>query len=471
MQNSRWWNLRVFSVVATLALTLVLSHAAISDLPVGNYQLISSTRVTRTVFDYTYKATLTNSGPVDALNLSATVKSKSGKTTFTDNTLRFGDVIVGGKVVSSDTFTIRQDRSVPFDPTDLVWTVSGNSRPIANAGPDQSAKVNQTVRLDGSTSSDMDGDELTFRWTVANKPTGSTVTLSSSTSVQPTFTVTAAGTYEFQLIVNDGSADSVPDTVKISTTNSVPTANAGPDQTVQLNSQVTLDGSKSSDPDGDPLTYQWTLFTKPQTSTASLTNPTTVSPSFTADKPGAYHARLVVSDGKVTSTEDIVIVSTENSAPVANAGPDLTGTVNQLIQLDGSGSSDVDGNTLTYQWSFVSVPDNSTVVLSDGTIQKPTFTPDKAGMYVVQLIVNDGKVNSAPDSAKVTISVSGGGGGCTQGATQACYSGPASTQGVGLCKAGIQTCGSNGTFGACVGEVLPATEVPGNVVDEQLTSG
>lgn len=479
MRTPVWRNMRALVVVIVLsALALLPSHAAISGFPVGNYQLISSTRVTRTVFDYTYKATLTNPGPVDALNVTATVKSKSGKITFTDNSIRFGDVpagksangdvVVGGKVTSTDTFIIRLDRSIPFDPTDLLWTVKGNSRPTANAGTDQSTQVNQTVKLDGSTSSDMDGDELTFRWTVLNKPTGSTVTLSSPSAVQPTFTVTTPGTYELQLVVNDGSADSAPDTVKISTTNSAPTANAGPDQTVKLNSVVTLNGGGSKDPDNDPLTYQWTLVTFPQGSTATLKNPTTVNPTFTADKPGAYNIRLVVSDSKLTSTEDIVIVSTENSAPVANAGPDLNGTVNKLVQLDGSGSKDADGNPLTYLWSFVTVPDTSTALLSDSTIVNPTFTPDIAGLYVVQLIVNDSKVNSEPDSAKVTVIVGGGGGGtgCTPGAAQACYSGPANTQGVGICKAGTKTCGSNGTFGACVGEVLPATEIPGNAVDE-----
>src|SRR5262249_7493223 len=56
--------------------------------------------------------------------------------------------------------------------------------------------------------------------------------------------------------------------------------------------------------------------------------------------------------------------------------------------------------------------------------------------------------------------------GCAPGATQACYTGPAGTQGVGICRAGTQTCGAGGTFGACTGEVLPGTEIPGNGIDE-----
>jgi len=387
MQHSRWRNLGMLSVVAILALALVPSHAAVSNLVVGSYQLVSSTRVTRTLFDFTYRAALTNTGNNSVPGVTATLTSTNPATTVIDNSLTFG-VIPGGAgtqgtpaVQSLDTFTIRQDRTLPFNPAALVWTL--NQHPQANAGADQTATVGTVVQLDGSASSDLDGDELTLQWTLLTKPPGSTATLSSTTAVQPTFTVDKAGTYEIQLIVNDGTLNSAPDTVKISTTNSAPSANAGPDQTVPLGSLVTLDGSGSSDPDNDALTYDWSLVTVPQGSAATLAEATTERPTFTADKPGAYHVRLVVNDGTVESTEDIVIVSTENSAPVANAGPDLEGVVNQPVQLDSNASSDVDGDSLSYQWSFVSVPDTSNVILSDTTIANPTFTPDVAGMYVV----------------------------------------------------------------------------------------
>lgn len=55
---------------------------------------------------------------------------------------------------------------------------------------------------------------------------------------------------------------------------------------------------------------------------------------------------------------------------------------------------------------------------------------------------------------------------CDPGATVFCYSGPAGTAGVGLCKAGTQTCNPEGLFGACAGEVLPTTEIPDNGIDE-----
>ena len=88
---------------------------------------------------------------------------------------------------------------------------------------------------------------------------------------------------------------------------------------------------------------------------------------------------------------------------MANAGPDQAVTTGSTVQLNGAGSSDADGNPLTYAWSFVSKPAGSAAVLSNPSVVNPTFVADKSGSYVVQLIVNDGLVNSAPDTVTVTV--------------------------------------------------------------------
>ncbi|MDD2231153.1 MAG: PKD domain-containing protein [Candidatus Cloacimonetes bacterium] len=85
-----------------------------------------------------------------------------------------------------------------------------------------------------------------------------------------------------------------------------------------------------------------------------------------------------------------------NSAPVANAGTELNVRTGRLLTLDGSASSDADGNTLSYAWSFTSKPAGSNAVLSDTTSIHPAFTPDIDGSYVINLVVNDGKIDSAP---------------------------------------------------------------------------
>ncbi len=288
----------------------------------------------------------------------------------------------------------------PLGPNPCV--ASQNTPPVANAGADQTVLVGEMVTLDGSGSSDVDGDGLTFSWTVLSEPSGSSAALSDSTAVTPTFFANAAGTYVVQLIVNDGTVDSVADIVTVSTDNSPPVAEAGPNQTVLVNETVTLDGSGSSDVDGDPLSYQWALTSVPVGSTVTLSAATAVMPTLVVDQPGTYVAELIVNDGTVDSAPDTVTISTDNSPPVAEAGPNQTVLVNETVTLDGSGSSDVDGDPLSYQWALTTVPGGSSATLSDATAVLPTFVVDQPGTYVVELIVNDGTVDSAPDTATIT---------------------------------------------------------------------
>ena len=133
-----------------------------------------------------------------------------------------------------------------------------NRAPIANAGSDQTVSIGSNVSLDGSGSTDPDFDRLTFQWTLLSRPSGSQAVLSSPKTAAPTLIVDVPGTYEAQLIVNDGVRDSAPDKVRVSTINSAPSASAGPDQTRRVAEAAQLDGSASRDPDGDPLTFAWT---------------------------------------------------------------------------------------------------------------------------------------------------------------------------------------------------------------------
>src|ERR1019366_233452 len=132
-------------------------------------------------------------------------------------------------------------------------------------------------------------------------------------------------------------------------------------------------------------------ITKPAGSSAGLSSARTPSPTFVADKAGTYVAQLVVNDGIVNSAPATVSITTANTPPVANAGPNQTVNVGTLVQLNGAGSTDVDGNPLTFKWSFNAVPSGSTASLSTLSAVNPTFTSDRAGTYVVQLIVNDGQ--------------------------------------------------------------------------------
>ena len=280
-----------------------------------------------------------------------------------------------------------------------------NDAPVANAGPDQgSIRPGTLVTLNGSASSDPNGDPLTYSWSFISKPPGSGTVLSSTTSVSPTLTVDLVGDYVVHLIVHDGTVSSPPNIVLISTNNVAPVANAGPDQGGKApGSPITLNGIGSSDANGDPLTYSWSFISKPAGSAAVLSSTTSVSPTFTVDRDGAYTVQLIVNDGTVNSAPDSVLITSENVAPMANAGPDQGGKApGSPITLNGIGSSDANGDPLTYSWTFGSKPVGSLAVLANPTSVSPTFTVDLAGNYVVQLSVNDGTVNSAANSVTIT---------------------------------------------------------------------
>jgi hypothetical protein len=283
-----------------------------------------------------------------------------------------------------------------------------NSIPVANAGTAQNVVAGSIVTLDGSKSSDADGDLITYSWSFTSKPNGSNVALSNFAVVNPTFTPDVAGAYVLNLVANDGKVNSVavPVTINAAKVNTAPVANAGILQNVVQGAIVTLDGSKSSDADGDLITYSWSFTSKPVGSAATLTNSTIVNPKFTADAVGAYVLNLIVNDGKVNSPVSTVTINAAkaNSAPVANAGLTQNVLKGATVTLNGSTSSDADGDTLTYNWAFTSKPVGSTATLTNSTTVNPKFTPDVVGAYVINLVVNDGKVNSAV--ATITVNVS-----------------------------------------------------------------
>jgi PKD repeat protein len=292
--------------------------------------------------------------------------------------------------------------------------VAMNIVPVANAGPDQSVTAGDIVTLDGSGSMDADGDILSYDWMVTD-PAGNPVMLSDATAVMPTFTATIAGNYVAELIVNDGTEDSAVDSVTILVTeaqpvNIAPVADAGMDQAVIVDDIVTLDGTGSSDADGDDLTYSWILTQRPMGSEALLSGADTAMPSFIADVEGDYLVELTVNDGMLDSAADTVVISATvenapmvNIAPVADAGMDQNVQTGTTVMLDGSGSSDANNDPLAYSWEFTTMPMNSTAVLMDATTAMPSFVADLPGEYVAQLTVSDGLLESVADTVMIKV--------------------------------------------------------------------
>ncbi len=437
-----------------------------------------------------------------------------------------GWVLVTARGISDDgRFVVGQGSSPSGDE---AWIAPlPNQPPVADAGADQSVLVGETAQLDGSNSSDPDGNPLTFSWTITAQPAGSTASLSDPTAVAPTLVADLDGTYQIQLIVNDGTLSSAADQLTI--TAAAPglattftglgdlaggsfssqalgvssdgtfvvglsqsgsgleafrwTFGAGMQGLGDLNGgtflSLALDVSDASAIVGKgtsaagPEAFRWVsgggmagLGDLPAGSFSSEAAGVSVDGSvvvglgfsgvgveafrWTAaggmqplgDLPGgsfSSEARATTADGSVVvgvsitaSGQDLTgwslsiaegisdngnfvvgwgtsplgteawIAPLPNQPPVADAGADQSVLVGETAQLDGSNSSDPDGNPLTFSWTVTSKPAGSTATLSDPAAVDPTLVADLDGTYQIQLIVDDGTLSSTLDQVTIT---------------------------------------------------------------------
>jgi len=279
-----------------------------------------------------------------------------------------------------------------------------NQPPVAKAGIDQTVHPGNLITLDGTASTDPDGNyPLSYTWQIISKPAGSTASLSNPDTVNSTFTPDFMGDYAIQLTVTDSlGLPSVPDEVLVSTYNTAPIADAGEDQAIiETGSTVQLDGTESWDDDGDTIMYAWTMITKPAASITTLSDSSSPAPTFVADVHGDYLLNLVVSDLWVSSDPDAVIVTFDNVKPVADAGNNQSVVQGDIVDLDGSGSSDANLDPLAYSWNIVSKPVGSLSEIEDPTAEQAQLITDIPGEYIVSLIVSDGFIPSDPDNITV----------------------------------------------------------------------
>jgi hypothetical protein len=388
-----------------IALYFVCS-AAFGQLPglsIVNYELVSERVVTPSNLEVTYRAAVANTGAA-LPQLTATVTSLdpfSVRVVPGAGTLNFPAVPANGQVTSGNTVSFLIDRSVPVDFSKLQWTFQAIGGPVANAGPNETVPLARLVILNGSGSTNPSGvGTLTYSWTLTSFPAGSSASLGHSSTAFATFIVDVPGSYTVQLTVSNGVASSSA-SVTVSTLHTPPVANPGHNQAVTVDATVVLNGTGSTSADGQPLTYAWTLVLRPAGSTAALMGADTVSPTFVVDKDGVYQVQLIVNDG-LASSPSTVTITTQTTAPVANAGPHQVVNVSAAVQLNGAGSTDANGLPLTYLWSLVSVPPGSTATLDNPTAVNPMFTVDRGGIYIAQLIVNNGKLSSNPATVTIT---------------------------------------------------------------------
>ncbi|PVY77568.1 REJ domain-containing protein, partial [Tamilnaduibacter salinus] len=299
--------------------------------------------------------------------------------TFTAPTVTAAEQLEFNLVVSDDTGNSDSDSVVVEVTPEAV-----DEPPVADAGPDQPSAGEEilpgdTVTLNGSNSSDVPDDlaDLTFAWT---EVTSTGVTLSDSSDMMPTFTApdlgASGGTLEFQLTVEDTAGQSDTDSVLINVSAfDPPVADAGPDQEVDAGASVSLDGSNSTDSDGDITGYGWT---QTDGEAVSLAGADTPAPSFTApDVSTMLEFELEVTDSQgLKDTDKTVVNVTKDPVPVCRAGDNQTvdeyasGSLTE-VTLDASGSTIVSGSIASYQWSQEAGPG---VTLSTPSMVSTLFT-------------------------------------------------------------------------------------------------
>ncbi len=270
-----------------------------------------------------------------------------------------------------------------------------NLPPIARAGADQIVERGVIVTLDGTSSSDPEGSPLTYAWWLTQAPADSLALLDDPTSPVTEFLPDRAGTYFFGLRVSDGEHASELDLVRVTLVDSEPVAAAGNDRIGWFGDNVYLDGYGSTDPDGQPLTFLWTMLERPAGATADFVDPTSSFTSFHPDAPGIWRAQLVVTANGLTSAPDEVMITIENAPPDADAGDDGDGVVGVPVMLDGTGSSDL--SPVTFAWAVTGAPTGAAPALADADQNRPTFTTDLAGLYTITLTVSDGFASDSDD--------------------------------------------------------------------------
>jgi MYXO-CTERM domain-containing protein len=355
-------------------------------------------------------------GPAVTLSGAGTVSASFNAPSVASTTVLTFQVLVDDGNGGTDTDTVNVTvNDVP------------NAAPNADAGPDQSVNEGVVVNLTGAGSSDPESDPIMYAWTQISGPT---VSLANPTTVAPSFTAPQVSaptvlTFELQVSALGGQdTDTVSITVNdVPAPNNPPTANAGSDFSVTEGFLGSANGSASSDPDADPLSFTWAEI---GTSLLSLSNANTATPSFTAPAVSSntnVTLRLTVDDGRGgTDTDDVVVTildsATGNNPPNADAGIDAYAAYGATVNLDGGASSDPENDTLTFNWAQINGA--TAITLNSPNTATPSFTaPSVDDVLVFMVTVDDGNGNQDTDTVTITVNATGtapsGGGGSSGG--------------------------------------------------------
>jgi uncharacterized repeat protein (TIGR01451 family) len=304
---------------------------------------------------------------------------------------------------------------------EVVWTTvtveepeicQGNLAPVAVIDPsDQDILIGDIVNFTGSGSSDSEGDSLTYTWLVDD--------VEVSTDVDYDYTATVTGQFEVSLQVSDECGfDEVTAIVNVAETNEClghvdPEPAITPaNPSITLGNLVIFNSNDSTDSDGDTMNFEWFVDGDFQTTDTVFEYTPTTAGVFTIELKAQDQCGEAIIETTLTVNEPPGDGECQdNTLPIADAGNGAAILVGETVTLDGSGSFDADGDTLTYVWE---VPDPARVL--SGVTADVSFTDVDPEIKIVTLTVSD-ECGSSSDTVKISVQNPGGGGSqCTSSA-------------------------------------------------------
>lgn len=328
---------------------------------------------------------------------------KSGPTAVLTNantlTLALSSLVAG---TYTFTLTVTDDDGASKQ-DDVIVTVlpaTVNQAPIANAGANVFLTLpTNSVTINGI-GSDTDGTIASYSWTKVSGPAG-TATGTTTSTLQLSSLVAGTYIYTFTVTDDDGATSTDDVSIFVSSTNLLPTVNAGENQTViQPASSVQLTAT-AADKDGSIATYAWTKQSGPTTTLVDANTATLTANSLLL---GTYVFRITVTDNSGATAFDEVIVtviaSTANQLPLVNTGNDREVFLPTNSIVISSTVSDPDGTISTYAWTQVSGP---AALLSNTNTNALTALNLLEGTAVFRLTVTDNDGGSSFDEVSVIV--------------------------------------------------------------------
>lgn len=261
---------------------------------------------------------------------------------------------------------------------------------------------------------------LAYAWRIVGQPPGSRTMLNAPGSSHPSLVPSVEGTYDFELVVTDAAGNrSAPARASLVvascraplTVDVVAPTGAGTGSPVGLSALVGDPNTPGAGPNGctaavAPFTYAWRLVGLPASSRAELTHPGASAPTFVPDVAGSYAVSLVVTDAagnrSPAATANVSVAGCRAPLTASIVAPNGIATGRQTTlsatvtdpNSPGAGSSCLAGVLpYTYAWSLIGRPAGSHASLDSRVVTSPSFGPDVAGSFAVQLVVIDAAGN------------------------------------------------------------------------------